>query len=64
MHPASEENKFCANFAAISNQQATTAEAEVNGWVGAPFTTITLVNTKKAAGPDDISGRLLKLRMC
>lgn len=60
MNLASEENKFCAHFEAISNQQAKTAEAEVSGWV----TTITLVNTKKAAGPDDISGWLLKLRMC
>ncbi len=45
---------------AIGSQQAKTAEAEVNGWVGAPSTPITLaehdvrkdfkhVNTKKAA---------------
>ena len=69
---ASELKNFYAHFEAISSQQAKTVEAEVNGWVGAPFTPITLsehdvrrafkgVNTKKAAGPDGISGRVLKL---
>ena len=67
---ASEPNNFYACYEAISSQQAKTAEAEINGWVCEPLTPITLsdirrvfkhVNTKKTAGPDGISGRILKL---
>lgn len=69
---ASKLNKLCARLGVIGSQQAKTAEAEVNGWVSAPSTPIILsdqnvrrafkrVNTKKAAGPDSISGQVLKL---
>ncbi len=36
---ANELNNFYAQFEVIGSQQAKTAEAEVNGWVGAPFHT-------------------------
>ena len=39
---ASELNTFNARFEAISSQHAETAEAEVNGWVGAPLTAVYL----------------------
>ncbi len=53
-------------------QVVNSAGSQDNGWVGVPSTPITLsehdirrafkhVNTKKAAGPDGISGRVLKL---
>lgn len=32
---------FYARFEVIGSQQAKTAEADVNGWMGAPFTPIT-----------------------
>ena len=69
MSLASEANNFYVHFEAIFSQQAKAAQAEVNGWVGAPFTlsehdikrAFKHVNTKKAAGPHGISGQVLKL---
>lgn len=57
-------------FEVVRSQQAQTAEAEFNVWVGEPFTRLSEhdvkrafkpVNTKKTAGQDDISVQVLKL---
>lgn len=69
---ATELNNFYASSEAISRQQAKTAEPEVKGQVGAPFTPITFsehgvrrifkhVKLNKAEGAGGISGQLLKL---
>ncbi len=64
----SELNNFYACFQANCSHQAKTTDAEVAGWKGAPSTPITLSKldvrrafTRKIAGPDCISGWVLKL---
>lgn len=67
IYTSNELKNFDASFEDIGSQKAKPAEAEVNGWVGAPITlsdtrrAFKCGNIKKAAGPDAFSGQVLKL---